>query len=109
MTASARTTIDMTGIKHDNVGYEGSVFDAFYPARDSARGPGWYVFGRNKSKYGTHEDGRGCYVRLCGRPDRPMRRFKAYNGPVNPGWRTKREALAAAEAMNAHYATPAAP
>lgn len=96
--------IDMTGIKHDRVGYDGSVFGDFYAARDKLTGPGWYVFGRNAEKYGTKPGGEGAYVKLCGRPDRPLIRVKSYNRLVSPGWRTRREASAAAALISAHYA-----
>jgi hypothetical protein len=82
-------------------GYDGTLFTDFHVRRDTAAGPGWFIFGRDKKKYGTFPDGRGRYVSLCGY----VRRGKArnYNGEVRIGWRTKKEAQAALEAHVKSY------
>lgn len=78
-----------------NEGYDGTKFYDFFVCRDSA-GPGWFVFGRDKTKYGVHHDGpkkgKGCYVSLCGYICRGKARN--YNGEVRIGWRRKRDAQA---------------
>lgn len=76
-----------------NEGYDGSLFHDFYVARDPITGPGWFIFGRNKEKYGVSANGKGRYGMLCGY--RVHKGARNYNGQVRHGWRTKREALAA--------------
>ena len=78
--------------------YGGYQFDHFYAARDTTRGPGWYVFGAEK--YDRKADGKGAYVMLCARPNMPARKRFGYNGPVKRGWRLKREAMAVAVYLN---------
>jgi len=83
-------------------GYDGTLFTDFFVARDTcAAGPGWFIYGRDKKKYGTFPDGRGRYVMLCDY----VRQGKArnYNGRVRIGWRTKREASAALAAHLESY------
>jgi len=76
-------------------GYDGTLFADYFVARDAA-GPGWFIHGRDKTKYGVHHDGpnkgKGCYVLLCGYVREGTARN--YNGRVRIGWRTKREAQA---------------
>src|SRR5205823_1050680 len=47
-------------------GYDGTVFSDFYVRRSPWSGPGWFIFGRDKVKYGVNADGTGNYVMLCG-------------------------------------------
>jgi hypothetical protein len=82
------------------VNYSGHTFSDFHARRDHT-GPGWYVFGRNSTKYGTKPDGTGAYVMLCAYPDKPARRFRNYNRATHAGWPTKRQAAAVAAALNA--------
>lgn len=88
------------GMNFSSEGYDGSLFGDFYVRRESAAGPGWLIYGRNRHKYGVNADGTGHYVKLCGY----VREGKArnYNGKVRIGWRTKRAAL---EALAAHLAS----
>ena len=77
----------------ETVDYKGRVFDRLEARRDPSSGPGWFVFGRNEG-YGD------MLVKLCARPDRPLRGHAHYNGKVRFGWRTKRDAQAIADRMN---------
>jgi hypothetical protein len=81
--------------------YSGHEFRDFFPERDGARGPGWYVFGRNAEKYGTRADGKGAYTMLCARPEVKARKHPHYNISVRRGWRTKAEAQQVADQLNA--------
>lgn len=84
-----------------NEGYDGLRFYDFYVAKSTnADGPGWFIYGRNKTKYGVDENGKGRYVLLCGY----VRRGKArnYSGEVKIGWKTKQ---AAEQALAAHLAS----
>lgn len=87
-------------VEVETVNYSGHTFGEFYVSRDHGHAPGWFVFGRNAEKYGTHPDGRGAYVMLCARPAVPPRKHPHYNAPVRRGWRTKREAQAVADRLN---------
>ena len=82
----------MTGVIIKTVNYRGQLFDRFYPQQE--RGLGWFVHGRNPS-YNDR------YVMLCARPDVPARRRPNRNDIRSRGWRTKREAQAVADMMNA--------
>ncbi len=75
-----------------NQGYDGSLFGDFHVRRESAAGPGWFIYGRNRHKYGVNPDGTGHYVMLCGYRREGAARH--YNGKVRIGWRTKKEAQA---------------
>lgn len=76
------------------VDYRGRTFDGFYACKSATDGPGFYVFGGN-AEY------NGRLRMLCARPDVKPRRYKYYNGKVQRGWNTKREAQAIADNMNA--------
>lgn len=88
----------MRDYNFSNVGYDGSVFTDFYVAKDPCHGPGWFIFGRNKVKYGVHADGSGAYVKNCAY--RYARHHRHYNGRVNHGWMRKRDAQAVADQLN---------
>lgn len=81
-------------------GYDGTLFTDFHVRRDHA-GPGWFIFGRDKAKYGVNAKGEGNYVMLCGY--RREGTARNYNGRVRIGWKTKREAQAALDAHLANY------
>lgn len=83
----------------------GYRFSNFFVSRDSGRGPGWYVFGRNCEKYGTNQLGEGRYIKNCAKPNVPMRHYKHWNGLIGRGWHTKREAQAVADFLNARDAS----
>lgn len=68
----------------------GRRFSNFFVSKDPVKGPGWFILGRNE-EYG------GRLVRNCGFPHRKPRKHVHYNGKVQMGWRTKKEALAALE------------
>lgn len=89
----------MQGVAFEPVNYSGHTFADFEVRRDH-KGPGWFIFGRNSEKYGRLPDGRGAYVKLCAWPDRPRRRVRGWNAPVQCGWPRKRDAQAVADAMN---------
>lgn len=76
-------------------GYDGTLFKDFFVARDAC-GPGWFIFGRDATKYGVHLSGpnvgKGCYVKLCGYVRE--RGARNYNGKVRHGWPRKRDAEA---------------
>lgn len=91
----------MQGVLIETTNYSGHTFADFYAERRPGHAPGWFVSGRNSEKYGTHADGKGAYVMLCARPDVKARRHPHFNGAVQRGWRTKREAQAVADRMNA--------
>lgn len=78
-----------------NEGYDGTKFHDFFVAKD-ATGPGWFIFGRDKTKYGIHHSGpnagKGTYVKLCGYVCE--RGARNYNGKVRHGWPRKRDAQA---------------
>jgi hypothetical protein len=82
-------------------GYDGTLFADFHVRQSSSDGPGWFIFGRDKNKYGVNVEGRGCYVLLCGFVR--CGRARNYNGEVRIGWRTKREAQAALDAHLQSY------
>jgi hypothetical protein len=84
----------------ETVNYSGHTFADFYPRRDPATGPGWYVFGRNTVKYGVLADGTGAYVMLCARPAVTARKHRYYNCDVRRGWYTKREAQQIVDSLN---------
>lgn len=88
-------------INFSREGYDGTLFNDFEVRRDSASGPGWFIFGRDPKKYGTFPDGRGRYVMLCGY--RVRKGHRNYNGAVRHGWRTAREAKAMLEAYVADH------
>lgn len=77
--------------------HRGVEFREFFPTRSTTHGPGWFVFGRNRDWYG------GNYTMLCARPLLPLRRYKNLNCKTSRGWRTKREAQAVADDLNARY------
>lgn len=77
-----------------NVDSQGRVYDRFYPRRSIENGPGWFVFGRNPG-YGD------TLIRLCAQPDVKPRRTKYYNGKVQRGYVTRREAQQVADKLNA--------
>jgi hypothetical protein len=79
-----------------NINYDGHTFHDFYVDIDGSTGPGYFIFGRNKVKYGTYPNGLGRYVMLCGY--RVSKGHRYYNGKVRHGWRTKKEAQAALDA-----------
>ena len=81
------------------VGYDGCIFNDFFAARSHV-GPGWYVLGRNSTKYGTNTAGKGTYIKLVARPDVPPRKRKAYNTRVRAGWHYKGSAQAVADMLN---------
>lgn len=91
----------MAGVLVQTANYRDDQFRDFYPAQSATDGPGWYVFGRNSERYGTNANGEGNYIMLCARPDVPARRNPNYNGKVQRGWRTRREAQTIAALMNA--------
>jgi len=97
--ATAQETL-VEGIQVNAKSYSGEAFSDFYARRDPSSGPGWYVFGRDCTKYGTLPDGRGAYVGLCARPAVKPRRHPHYTGLVQRGWRTHREAQAIADWLN---------
>ena len=74
--------------------YKGRVFDRFEARQAVGYAPGWLVYGRNP-EYGDR------LIKVCARPNVKPRKFKLWNGLVRRGWKTKREAQAVAEAMNA--------
>lgn len=80
-------------------GYDGTLFADYFVARDI--GPGWFVFGRDATKYGRKADGKGAYVKLCGYVREGKARGR--NGKVRIGWRTKREAQAWIDAHCERY------
>jgi hypothetical protein len=84
-----------------NEGYDGLRFYDFHVRRDSSTGPGWFIFGRNKSKYGVDANGNGRYVMLCGYVRQGSARN--YNGKVRIGWATKKAAEAALAAHLVNY------
>jgi hypothetical protein len=80
---------------------EGYEFTDFYPSKCPEVGPGWYVFGRNKEKYGLLDGTElGRYTMLVARPDTPLRKYKYYNGKCKRGWRTMAKAQYIADCMN---------
>jgi hypothetical protein len=85
------------------VNYAGFEFSDFYAARDYRTRDGWYVFGRNSEKYGRRPDGKGSYVMLVARPGIVGYRPKGCEPfpTAVKGWRTKREAQAIADMLNA--------
>jgi hypothetical protein len=84
--------------------YSGHTFSDFFVQRDTSRGPGWFVFGRNGEKYGRKPNGEGAYIMLCARPNVRARRHVHYNGLVKRGWNTKREARTVIEFLNGRNA-----
>jgi hypothetical protein len=83
----------MAGLNFSREGYDGTLFSDFFVAKSTnGEGPGWFIYGRDKKKYGTFPDGRGRYVMLCGY--RRRGRHVHYNGETRLGWRTKKEAQA---------------
>ena len=82
------------------VNYSGHTFADFYVSRTHSD-PGWFVFGRNSEKYGTRSDCKGAYTMLCARPIVKPRRNSHYNGTVRMGWKTRAEAQAVADKLNA--------
>ena len=76
----------------------GHIFRDFEPVKASF-GAGWLIYGHNSQKYGTKPDGKGGYVKICAWPDKP-KRIRYYNRPAYSGFKTKREALAVANALN---------
>ena len=95
-----RRELGSRGVELRAVNYSGHTFANFFPQRDSAGGPGWYVYGRNSEKYGVKADGKGAYVMLCARPSVAPRRHPHYNVKVRRGWHTRREAQAVADYLN---------
>lgn len=87
-----------------NEGYDGTKFYDYFIAKDST-GPGWFIFGRDKTKYGVHRAGpnagKGCYTKLCGYVIE--RGARNYNGKVRHGWPRKRDAQAWLAAHLASY------
>ena len=71
----------------------GRIFANFYPRRDPASGPGWYVFGRNPEY-------AGALIMLCARPDVKPRKHPHYNCLVRRGYHTKAEAAHVAAQLN---------
>jgi hypothetical protein len=87
-------------VEFSNENWEGYVFSDFYPQQAHGQAPGWFVWGRNKVKYGVKENGDGMYTMLCARPAVKARRYKHWNCSVQRGWHTKREAQEIATALN---------
>ena len=87
-------------IQYNNVNEGGYIFTDFYVCKDHGLSPGWFIFGRNKVKYGIHDDGKGAYVMLCARPSVKPRKHPHYNGKVKRGWHTKKEAQAICDELN---------
>jgi hypothetical protein len=87
-------------IEVQTLNYHGFTFADFYASRDDHMAPGWFVFGRDSTKYGKMPDGRGAYIMLCARPAVKPRHSRNYNGQVRRGWATKREADAVAAELN---------
>jgi hypothetical protein len=93
------------GMNFSAEGYDGTQFRDLHVRRDASVGPGWFIFGRDKAKYGVFSDGpnkgKGRYVMLCGYVRRG--RARNYNGEVRIGWPRKRDAEAALAAHVASY------
>lgn len=93
--------LKIEGVKIETVGYEGSVFTDYTVERYPSHGPGWYVKGHNKDKYGFNATtGLGNYVKVCAYPDKPKTKAKFYSCLVHKGFRTRKEAQAVADEMN---------
>ena len=88
------TKTELNGVEVKTTDHLGRVFSDFFVAKASDKGPGWYVYGRNAG-YG------GKLITLVARPDVAARKHPHYNGPVRRGWRTKAEAQAIANKLNA--------
>jgi hypothetical protein len=89
------------GMNFSAEGYDGTMVRDFDVRRDSSVGPGWFIVGYDRRKYGVRPDGKGRYVKICGY----VREGKArnYNGRVRIGWARKRDAQAALAAHLAAY------
>ena len=75
-------------------GWDGTLFSDFDVRKDSMTGPGWFIYGYDKNKFGVNlKTGKGNYVQVCGYVRK--RKARNYNGKVRCGWRTKRDAQAA--------------
>lgn len=94
--APAVTSSAPIGFEYSLVDYKGRSYADFYVRRAPASGPGWYVFGRNP-EYGN------TLIRLCARPAVKPRAHRHYNVSVRRGWRTRREAQAAADLLNLQF------
>lgn len=88
------------GCMTETTDYKGREFTKFYVSKDSSRAPGWFVFGRNPEY--AHS-----LIKLCARPIVKARSHPHYNGLIESGWKTKREAQTIADAMNLETKNPA--
>lgn len=84
----------LVGVAVQTVDHKGRAFSDFAATQSTVNGPGWFVYGRNT-------DASVPVSFIVARPDVQPRRFKLYNGPISPGWKTMREAQVVADRMNA--------
>ncbi len=80
--------------------YRGRVYRGFTARRGHNDGPGWHVYGACLPDVGEHTYGGGVIMH-CAWPDKPARYWPGWNVRRNAGWRTKREAQAVADRLNA--------
>jgi hypothetical protein len=83
-----------------NVNYDGYRFTDFFVRKAPEIGPGFYIYGRNKKKYGTKANGDGFYTMLCVRPHVKARKHPHYNCAIRRGFSRKWIAQEIADSLN---------
>jgi hypothetical protein len=78
----------------NNISYDGYIFSDFYIGK-SPNNPGYLIFGRNSDKW------NGKYISIVAYKKRGKARN--YNGEVNIGWSTKKEAQAILDHIKGKY------
>lgn len=86
-----------TGIKHTPIDYKGRRYSGpYWVAQNHGVDPGWFIYGRSMDEYAF-----GGIISIVARPDLSPRKWPNWTKSVNPGWRTKREALQVCARFNA--------